>query len=357
MIGKYQFKAGIVLLAFSALQACSSDKDDQGNVVTNTFTNGVIVGNEGAFGTGYGELSFYSLADGSVSNDLFVEKNGHTMGSVLNSLYYSGDAIYAVINYGANIEEIDPTNMNSIAVISGFSSPRYIIKTDATTAYVTDWVDDNVKIVNTKTRTVTGSIKTGAGPERMVMTPDFHVYVANSGGYAKDSTITVIDAANHVVVDTFYVGSNPASMALDVNGKLWVLCSGYSDWNDPTNNISGSLHRINLTNGQEELRLDFAGDAHPARLTINGAGDKLYYLSAGYGGQIMEMNISASTLPTTPLITKSFYSFDIDAARDELYGSDPLDYVSNGLIYRYSSSGNLIDSASVGVIPSSFIFR
>ena len=52
----------------------------------------------------------------------------------------------------------------------------------------------------------------------------------------------------------------------------------------------------------------------------------------------------------------TFYALDINPINEEVYVSDAIDYVQNGIIFRYSSSGDLINQFNSGVIPGSFLF-
>jgi hypothetical protein len=46
----------------------------------------------------------------------------------------------------------------------------------------------------------------------------------------------------------------------------------------------------------------------------------------------------------------------VDPVSSDLYVGDAGDYVNSGSVSRYSSSGELIDSFSVGISPGSIVF-
>ena len=71
------------------------------------------------------------------------------------------------------------------------------------------------------------------------------------------------------------------------------------------------------------------------------------------------MNINDQTLPTTAFIannSNTFYGLGIDPVNQDVYVSDAIDYVQNGIIFRYSSSGSLIHQFNSGIIPGAFLF-
>ncbi|MEZ5071810.1 MAG: hypothetical protein R2751_12845 [Bacteroidales bacterium] len=51
-----------------------------------------------------------------------------------------------------------------------------------------------------------------------------------------------------------------------------------------------------------------------------------------------------------------FYGLGIDPLSSDVYVADALDFVQRGLVLRYSSSGTILDSLRVGVVPSGFSF-
>ena len=88
-------------------------------------------------------------------------------------------------------------------------------------------------------------------------------------------------------------------------------------------------------------------------LRIGPDGQQLYY---GYGKGEYRMNITDTALPTTPLIRRSFYGFDIDPTTGQLYGTDALNYASPGRLIRYQPDGTKLDSATVQVSPNGVVF-
>ncbi len=347
-------KISIIALCAAAMFACKKAE----NPVPQVNPSGdVFITNEGLFQSGSGALSLYSTNVNQIENDVYMDKNNVPLGNVLQSAALSGDNIYLVINNSQEVVVANASTLLHKAVISGFQSPRYMLPISANTAYVSDWISNSIKVVDLNSNTIVNSVGVGQGPETM-LEKDGKVYVANSGGFGKDSTVFVIDASSNTVAQQIVVGINPAFLAEDANGKLWVLCAGFSDWQNPANDIAGSLYQIDPATNSVVQHFDFPSTSnHPARLATNNAQTTLYYLSSGYGGDVYKMNISDTTLPSAKFIGGTFYALGVHPQTDEIFTSNPLDYNQRGTVYRYTSSASLQDSAKAGIIPGNFVFK
>ena len=82
----------------------------------------------------------------------------------------------------------------------------------------------------------------------------------------------------------------------------------------------------------------------------------LYYR---YPGGICKIGIDATEPETDPFIARAngFYTLAYDEMDNTLYGTDPLDYVQNGWVFRYNAdNGAVIDSIESGIIPGEIYF-
>ena len=324
------------------------------------YAQGIFISNEGPFTSGSGTLSFYNRTTKAVENDIFQTENGYPIGSILQSVfsYQATNRVYLMVNNSQKVVVAELNTLKEVAEITGFSSPRYFTTVSSQKAYVTDWVSNTVKVVNLQTNAIDKSIPTGQGPDQMLVYGS-NILVANSGGFGIDSTLTVINSVNDGVQSTVQVGHNPNSMVIDANGLLWVLCGGINDFNDPSNNTPGKLYKIDLATFSISNIYTFPNTVdHPVGLTRNNAGTLLYWRNNNYAGSIYEMNISAASLPVSPKISGTFYTMAIDpGSSDEIYATDALDFQQDGIMYRYSNAGALLDSVRVGIIPGGFSFN
>lgn len=337
--------------------ACTDD-DDVTNNSSQSLGDGIYISNEGPFQGGNGSLSFYNPETKEVTNEVFLEEIGRPLGNIVQSVSINNDQLYIVINNSGAVEIVDLDDFSSEGTVAGLNLPRYAMGIDANTVAVSAWGTNTVEIVNTSSASVTSSVTTGTGPERMLLDGQ-SLYVANCGGYGIDSTVTVINTSDFTVANTFQVGYNPNSMVLDADGNLWVLCGGYTDWNDASNNEIGSLYKLNAQTGAVLDTFNFGNTPRPAALCINSDGNTLYFLENGYGGAPFAMSTTATELPTTALISGVYgYGMGIDADANELYITDPVDYASAGKVYRYDLSASaVVDTLNVDIIPGNIAVK
>jgi YVTN family beta-propeller protein len=350
-----------VALAITFLAACERNKDA---TPSGKYGNGVLIVNEGPFRNGTGSVSYYNRGSKAVENDIFQTVNNRPLGNIVQSLGVHNGKTYIVVNNANKVEVVNSNDFTSVAVISGLALPRYFLGISNQKAYISQWGADgltgSVQVVDLNTNTVTKSIPTGQGPERMLLV-NGNAYIICGGGFGSDSRITVINSNTDEVVTNITVGDRPNSIQLDANNKLWVSCGGKkaykSDYSiDPARSTAGSLVRINPSGNAVELTIPFTDITRsPGEMTINKAKNTLFYI---YAGKVYRQEVSSNTLNSTPVINRSFYELGIDPADDILYAADAGDYTSNGKVIRYNSSNvSAIDSLQVGIIPGGFAFR
>jgi YVTN family beta-propeller protein len=88
-------------------------------------------------------------------------------------------------------------------------------------AYVGNFKDNTVSVIDTATRTVVATVPVVAGPHGMAVTPDGRrVYVSGDSS----SGVSAIDTASDRVVQTIEVGKTPHGLALTPDGKTMLVC-------------------------------------------------------------------------------------------------------------------------------------
>ena len=350
-------RKSIVALASLSFIACTKINKPT-PPMDETYTTGVFVSNEGVFGSGESTLSHISYNPQGVTPTAFANKNGYTLGDIFQSMTEHNGNLYMVINNSSAIEVADARTLKSKGQITGITSPRYMV-TDGNLGFVSDWADDAVKVVDLISNTVTSSIPVGVDPEGMFVHNGM-LYVANSGGSiyppAPDSTMSVIEIATLTEKQKVVLDLGPHSIQLDANGMIWVVCSGLSDFSDPSRDSEGSLVKVNPTTFATDNFIISDLSVHPARLTTNGAMDKMFFTGNLYGGSMYAMDITASMAPTAPMINENFYGLGVHPTTSEIYRGYSPAFDQNGFVYRYDQIGTLIDSTSVGIGPNSFLF-
>ena len=320
-------------------------------------SSSVYITNEGNFGTGNGSLSIYDKTTNLVSNDVFSSNNGGALlGDVVQSMECINGIGYICVNNSSTIQVIDENHLYVAAI--QVSQPRYLKQVNTSKAYASDWGINGIQVIDLLSNTVSSTINCGTGPEGIAVSNGF-AYVCNVGGWGLDSTVTVINTNTDAVETTLTVGDKPNSAVVDINGNVWILTGGFTEYDANWNVISetpGVLAMINTSTNTIESSLVFPIGNHPEDLVINGAGNKLYYSDGSWSKAVYEFGINDVDLSTTPIINRSFYGLGYDPVSNEIYGSDAVDFTQQGWVYRYATSGAVIDSFQVGIIPGSFAF-
>lgn len=314
---------------------------------------GLFIVNEGNFMFGNASLSFYDPAARKVQNDIFYKTNVLPLGDVAQSMTISDTLGFIVINNSGKIYVINTSNGKYVGKITGLTSPRYIHFVNSEKAYVTDLYAGKITVVNPKTYQITGVITTTghASTEQMVQWNDF-LFVSC---WSFDNTILVIDTRTDTVVGEIKTGKQPGGLVLDKFNKIWTLCDG--GWSKSgTTARSPMLQRIDPATRTIEKSFSLTADAKPSRLAINGARDTLYFINNG----IWKLGVNQTTLGDHPFldtINYLYYSLAVDPQTSDLYLSDAIDYMQRGVIYRYSPLGAKTDSFKTGIIPGAFCFK
>jgi YVTN family beta-propeller protein len=347
-----------LLLSAALISFLASCSDDNNTTPAPTSGSGqyAFVINEGNFSNGTGSVSRFDKNTKALTVNAFSSaNNGAVLGSVVQSMGVVGTTGYVVVNNSNKIEVVSLPDFKSKATISGLNQPRYFLQspTNLLKGYVTEWLGGpypapytagRVSFIDLATNKVTGSVPVGTNPERMAVVGGI-LYVANSSS----SFLTAISDANGGPVGTVALPSPASQIVVDKNNSMWVLCN-----TDYASQPATLLHFNAVPNAMNiQQRFPFPTVGSGGSLRISPDGQQLYY---SYRGAEYRMSITDTTLPTTPLIRRSFYGFDVDPTTGQLYATDALNYASPGRLIRYQANGTIIDSATVQVSPNGVVF-
>ncbi len=341
-----------------ALTSCNPDENSPIEVPQGTGT--VYVVNSGPVQNGSGSIDRYNGDIQTGEKNIFYKENLFSPGNKLTDVYFDGDFAFILSSGDALMHLVNSSDLSLIKSFAVGSNPRHIIKARENIYYISDWGLGGLYVYHNVRREIIGEIYTGIGPENMILHDD-KVYVTNSGGTRKDSTVVVIDAQTDMTLDTINVSINPNSIQLGANGLIYVLCNGLANEIDqnlsrPGGIVSFSMDSLGyhiedsvvFTNNQER----------PTQLRTNQFSDPMYYLSNAEDGSIKTFSVSAPlvTEPSAVVINGGFEGFGINPFTAEIYTSDVLDGFGAGNIYRYGPGGNILDQFKGGVNATSFSF-
>ena len=341
----------LCILGLTITSSCNKDNQDSNPVLppVSGYINGYYIVNEGPFMTGSGTVDFVTRDGKKYQNIFLTSNNGQVLGNLVQSVAVIGDRTCIVVNNANKVEVVDTKTFVKMLTIDNLPSPRYIIEADGNNAYISCWGDNSIKIVNLAGFEVIGSIPVNA-PEKM-MKVNNQVWVLSQGGLSVDSTISVIDVASQSILQTIQVYPQPSGIQHDKNGNIWVMCTGRNAWH-PGGDSEGHLLCIHPNDYTILKDIAFlSAENHPEELVINGTGDILFYR---YPGGIYKIGIDADEPEIAAFVamTNGFYTLAYDPTDNIIYGTDPLDYIQNGWVFRYNAdNGAIVDSIEAGIIP------
>ncbi|MDB5225845.1 MAG: hypothetical protein JWN78_38 [Bacteroidota bacterium] len=326
-------------------------------------TGSALIVNEGGYTKNNGSISYISHNNEVVNNIFEQANNGQSTGDVLQSFTRIGNFGIICANNSQKVVVVDSRTFKEVATLTdGTDYPRYALGITTDKVYVTNGSGaGQVLVINMNNFTVAKKINVGNGPEEMLQI-NSKVYVANSGGYGNDHTISVIDANTDVELSKINVQDVPTEMEKDAQGFIWVLCKGYVSYDPPTyaphRNSAASLVRINPSTNtiDRQIQIIAANNDYSAadNLAMSGDGSKLFVC---LDDKVYTMPITAVALPSTPIITRLFYGLDVHPYTGEIWGLDAGNFNEAGKIIRYNSNAQVIDSFKVGIIPNSVYFN
>ncbi len=341
-------------IAFLLLIAgCKPDDPEPWPAPETDYTKGIFIINEGGFTAGNASVSWKHPDTAAVRHDVFNLVNGEALGDVLNSASTDGKSLFLVVNNSQKVEVVDINDFKSLGTITGATMPRYFLQIGINFGLLSDWGSNEVKVVNLVTYSTDTTLATGQGPEELTMCNGF-AYVANSGGFGIDSTITCINISSHGIHKQEIIHPGPYSLVADVNDNLWILCQGdYKLFADTSDDVGGALVKYDPATETVVKKYLFPNQEHPNKMAIDHTGENIYYLNKG---AVWKFSISGNALPSTPFIQKSFYGIDIDKTNGKIYCADAGDFSSAGAIEVYDAGGVLIETIEAGVAPNGVVF-
>jgi len=328
----------------------SCNDDEPAPVPGGKYDNGVFINNEGVFPQGNGSVSFYDNEKDSVYNEIFRGENGVPLGDVVQSMARTDGKILIVVNASNKVDIVNQSDFKYLATVS-VNQPRYIA-VDGNKAYVSSWAG-KVYVIDLTNYTLKDSIVAGTGPEGLLVS-DGKLFVANSGGFAIDSTVTIVSLADYSTSSIDVEAYCPSMIEADADGNIWVLAKGNTiydaNWNPVSHNPS---YLVELSSDGSSIKrsVKLFDEAHPPKLGINKDRTALYYGGDWAQPGLFKFNVNDQTAPATPFIDSKNYGFFVNPADDVIYLLQDA-AGTNGTMIRYDSNGNKLGEFTVGLFPS-----
>jgi DNA-binding beta-propeller fold protein YncE len=344
-----------VLSLFFLVQSCDEDPSPKGK-----YEGGATIVNEGGFGSANGTLTFFDMASGRVEQNIFRNEGGDFAGDVVQSITFSEDKGYVVINGDNKVEIVNGNTFEHLETIesSDLDKPRYVEVID-NKAYISVWgpyeeggfslIDSYVLVVDLNTNTVIKKIETDEGTENLLFGEKY--LFASNYNFGASNSVAVIDPTTNSLVKHIELASGPAGSVLDSNGKLWVICTG--DFGAS----NGKLFRIHpeTLEVEESIELNVNPDVD---LGITPDKSELIY---SVGSSIYSISISATVAPEDKLFEAEDvvynYAMGVDPDSGNIWIADALNFATEGKVYVYTNSGVPVTGFKAGISPTQVVFK
>ena len=346
----------LALLWLAVLISCGGSKETP----LGKYEGGVVVINEGNFSDSDGEISFISNETGQVTNRVFQAENTRPLSAIVQNARRFGDKIYLVCNRADKIEVINAADLKSLASVpaqnQNLVNPQDIAVL-GDKAYIACWGPFSptfsrdapfLAVMNTQSNTITGRVALPSFPQGCLVVGQ-NIYIALPGA----NQIAVLNPANDQITTSIAVANGPQRLLLDANNRIWVVCS------------NRALVRINPSTNQVEATISTGSVRPNGKAALNAAGNRIYYMSSvsnatftASTGTIYELPISATSAPTSPLITlTNLYGIGVNPVNGEILAADGNAFQGNGTIVRYDVLGTRLGTFAVGRGPNGFLFQ
>lgn len=343
--------------------ACESDDNPVDKVETKgDFVNGVFVLNQGQMNAANASVSF--ISEDSIAGNLYTGRNDvEVLGDVLQDMVSVDTLSFLVLNKTNSVMVVNNKNFEYVKEISeNISNPRYAVVNDGL-IYVSQWGNGGeLAVIDPIQLEVVNTIEVGVGPEGLAMV-DGELWVANCGGYDRDNIVSVIDVKQAVVKEEIEVNDNPQDLVMDGNDDVWVLSTGYTEYDESwavVMSTAAGIHKINPET--YEIEETFLPDesiyGKATRIAMAADGQSFYFGGAyGFTG-VWEMPVDATELPQETFVDVTPNGMSVNPDNGDVYIGIAPDYENPGIVEVYGTNGVKVASynENIGVGPCNFIF-
>ncbi len=340
-INKLSCFVAVILITFA-----SCEKDENITIETENY-KGVFVVNEGGFAKSNGSIGLYKPGEKKYF-DAFKKANALPLGDVVQSMSLIGTNYYIVVNNSNKIEVVSRNDFKSVSTIST-PSPRYVLDVSYTKAYVSNFYNNSIKVLDLNTNSISKSIEIYHNSDQMALM-NKKVYITTF-----DNKLMVLNSVNDALVDSIVTAPGLSKIVNIGASRLAVLCTGVVDWNNGSVIENGKIQIINLGNVVESSFNLSSGSYGGSMVYVSNTG--LLYFSLG-NDKIYKMDLSGVVTEFVTLDAgRNVYGLTYNAANSSLYVTDAGDFNSAGKVIVYDLSGNKTLEFDAGIAPNAVLIN
>ncbi|MGB0457855.1 MAG: hypothetical protein ACPGGH_05965 [Chitinophagales bacterium] len=308
----------------------------------------VIIACEGSFTRGNASIDLYNPSTGDLLPNAFAEQAGYALGDILQDVYWTNNDLILVVNNSQKIEMLDPNTLTPKRTIAGFTSPRYAHVNDEGGIYVSDLFSRQFIRSDPQSGCIDAAIDLYGWTEYIFPYRTNDIAVLHRSVYGQGSPISevLLLSKDLELRDNIVLPEDPIQMVEGSEGHIfYVLSIG-----NVTNEVAGQIVEVNLLEKTTREIIRFNED-RPNRIAFDKNSNTLYFNLASDIFKIVGDTPPSLAWTTT---AQAIYGLSVLNNGDVIV-SDAKDFVINGAIEHYDSSGNLIRTVNVGYVPSEVV--
>lgn len=306
------------------------------------FANGLIISNEGNFGTPNADVSYLDQTTFQIINNVYQTVNNEPLGDVLNDVGFYGDRGYLVLNNSNKIVVVNRSTFEKIDVITeNISMPRTIgFSNDK--IYITNSTSNKVSVYNIADNSYVTQIQTSGTIEDIVNIGQY-VFIQN-GYFSSGNKIIVIDSTTDSIIGNIIIedGIN----GLVVNDEFLYAISSGSNYthlykiNPETHEIINDFRTTSVSNG--------------AKLQISD--DYLYFVGNGNSVYKISENLNFDLDTVFSISNPSWFAlYGFGVTQDFIFSANANGFTSASIIEVYNkNNGTFIAEFSAGIGANGF---
>ena len=344
-----------ILMAVAMITtSCKKDKPTQDDTTSEAYDlrDGLWWINEGAFNGNNGSIDVIT-SEGRIAKDAFKQSNGSGLGDILQRVNVIGDKAVAVVNGSNQVVIMNTADMKVIRVITDLDYPRDAIIVDDVIYIAQGALGGKVGKYNVGSGALLDEVNVGQGPERLLEN-NGQLWVLNSGGWAVDNTISIVDLGSFSVVQNIVVHDRPLDVEFDeISNKVMVLCSGDilydANWN-VTGHTASAIYWIDAV-GFNFSYFELADQGvHPKSIAWSKTRSELYLANQG-----IDVFDEQGNEICNGCWTGDAYTVDADNDGNVWITSTP-DFSSDGIMNKVNASDwSTMGSYSSGIGTSAVV--
>lgn len=350
-----KFKLHQSIWAFALIFTFFACEDGTPERPLGAYEAGILILNEGAFGSNDGEVYHLEPASGFLKTNIFEAENIRPFAGLLEDLVLEGERLYLVANTG-KVEIVNSGDFKSRGAVSGgLDQPRSLVAI-GNKLFISDYgpydpkyntPDSYIAVVNGLDGGAVGKkIQVLNKPEDLATFGKF-VLVAGS----EENSLQVIDSETETLTKTLVVKGSPTQF-FTIGTQLWL----YSPASEKV-----YFHRINTSNFDLAETVEVSVSNATGKMAIGKNGR--FYLLTSTGWPDYKDAVASVSIPNTQPVVKElikgsgFYGIGFDQNRGELYVSNAKGFQGNGSITIYNETGSVLKTFDAGRGPSGFMMR